>query len=225
LEPFGTDLYEEAYRYAKLLGYSVCVIVPFMVVHFMERFITRYFNHKWNPTLEISSKSILLLLISICSYLYNVMVINNISPGLRNWYRYLVDFFLPNALIFAPLIILFYFILWKQQKRLKVKGKNKDDIISLEAENFIYAVSQQNYVILFYRSDDGVKEFRMRSTLKRVQEQILNSYQIHKSYIINPSFVEKTIGGSKNRFIVLHHIAKPLPVSRSYDVSNLLKKR
>jgi DNA-binding LytR/AlgR family response regulator len=120
---------------------------------------------------------------------------------------------------------LFYFILWKQQKRLKVKSKNKDDIISLEAENFIYAESQQNYVILFYLSEYGVKEFRLRSTLKKVQEQILNSCQIHKSYIVNPDYIEKTLGGSKDRFIVLHHIPKPIPVSRSYDISNLLKKR
>lgn len=223
LEPFGTDRYEDAHAHLKLLGYTFCFVLPFMMVYALERRVLAKLDNLWNPILELGFKVLLTALIAISSYFYNIYVVNSIAPSLYNALSYISDYFLPNMLVFLPLILLVYFFLFKKKGKLKIKGENKGDILSLHPDSFIYAVAQQNYVTIYYDSNFGVKKCTMRSTLKNLEEQLLDVLRIHKSYIINVNYIERFVGGQKDRFVFLEQMDRPLPVSRHCDVSRFLK--
>jgi DNA-binding LytR/AlgR family response regulator len=62
----------------------------------------------------------------------------------------------------------------------------------------------------------------MRTTLKELHKQVPDAIRIHKSYLINPAYIERTKGGKKDRFIILDSVSKPIPVSRDFDVSKFI---
>jgi len=222
LEPHGTGSYTADYRNLRLSGYALCYVLPFLLFHAIEKQVFKMVGDNWNTFLEIGFKLLLVLLITTASYFYNINVINTISPTFNRWLDYVILYSLPNFFIFLPLIWVVYFLLWKKGGKIVLKGMNKEDVLAIKEDSFIYAVSEKNYALIFYRTPIGTKRLKMRITLSKLHEQLPQGIRTHKSFIINPKYIERIKGGKKDRFVILEHISKPIPVSRYYDISQLV---
>lgn len=106
---------------------------------------------------------------------------------------------------------------------------NKGNIkLSLRIMDILYAVSEDNYVKVFYESDGTVHNTMIRATAKTIEEDLEGSItRCHRSYMVNIARVRFFNNDRDNLYIILDQDGiNPIPVSRSYrdTISSLLSK-
>ena len=160
-----------------------------------------------------------------------------LEPKMGNW-----NFVFWLLIPFAILISLTTFFLIRRSKGrsavLAVIGENGEQLdkvfkleneagkvlLEVESKRIICFEANDNYVIAYYLSKDGelVKTLE-RTSLKKVDEIISGIepgfQRVHKSYIVNPNFVEKISGRSQAYKLNVSYLESPIPVSRKFDIS------
>ena len=89
----------------------------------------------------------------------------------------------------------------------------------------MYLESVDNYVSVFYRDSDQVKKQLLRTNLKKLESQFLDSEEImrcHRSYIVNLKNIKTVDGNSRGLQLHFNNLEDSIPVSRKY-VKNILK--
>lgn len=96
---------------------------------------------------------------------------------------------------------------------------NKGNIkLSLRIMDILYAVSEDNYVKIFYEQDGTVRNSMIRTTAKNIEDD-LEGYitRCHRSYLINIAKVRFFNNDRDNLYVILDQEGiNPIPVSRSY---------
>ena len=106
-----------------------------------------------------------------------------------------------------------------------IKGNIK---LSLRIMDILYAVSEDNYVKVFYEQDGIVRNTMIRTTAKNIEDD-LEGYitRCHRSYLINIAKVKFFNNDRDNLYVILDQEGiNPIPVSRSYrdTIANLLSQ-
>lgn len=109
---------------------------------------------------------------------------------------------------------------------LKLTNNQGKVILNVSLEKVICFEANDNYVITHFLNEANEK---VRSTdrisLKRISESLetlqVGFERVHKSFLINPNFVEKVSGRSQAYKLTLQHLKIEIPVSRKYDISIL----
>lgn len=115
------------------------------------------------------------------------------------------------------------------EKRFVLESENGKILIDLDIARIICFEASDNYAVTYYlNQNDDVKKSMERVSLKKI-ESILedlntsNFERIHKSYIINKTFVNELKGKAQAYKIKMEKLNILIPVSRSYDI-NIIKK-
>lgn len=96
-----------------------------------------------------------------------------------------------------------------------IKGNIK---LSLRIMDILYAVSEDNYVKIFYEQDGVVRNSMIRTTAKNIEDD-LEGYitRCHRSYLINIARVRFFNNDRDNLYVIMDQEGiNPIPVSRSY---------
>jgi len=105
------------------------------------------------------------------------------------------------------------------------KGKIK---LSLRIMDILYAVSEDNYVKVFYEQDGVVRNSMIRTTAKNIEDDLEGHItRCHRSYLINIAKVRFFNNDRDNLYVILDQEGiNPIPVSRSYrdTIANLLSQ-
>lgn len=104
---------------------------------------------------------------------------------------------------------------------------NKGNIkLSLRIMDILYAVSEDNYVKVFYEQDGVVHNSMIRTTAKNIEDDLEGLItRCHRSYLINIAKVKFFNNDRDNLYVILDQEGiNPIPVSRSYrdTIANLL---
>ena len=106
-----------------------------------------------------------------------------------------------------------------------IKGNIK---LSLRIMDILYAVSEDNYVKIFYEQDGVVHNSMIRTTAKNIEDDLEGVItRCHRSYLINIAKVKFFNNDRDNLYVILDQEGiNPIPVSRSYRdaIANLLSK-
>lgn len=103
------------------------------------------------------------------------------------------------------------------------KGKT---LIEVNLDLVICFEASDNYVVVYYLDESNeVQKSLQRISLKKVEEDLKNLdvlfKRIHKSYLINPSMIEKVAGKAQAYRVELKHLDKEVPVSRNFRISDI----
>ena len=100
--------------------------------------------------------------------------------------------------------------------------------LSLRIMYILYAVSEDNYVKVFYEQDGMVKNSMIRTTAKNIEDDLEGQItRCHRSYLINIAKVKFFNNDRDNLYVILDQEGiNPIPVSRSYrdSIAALLSK-
>lgn len=226
LEPFGTDRYQANWRNLKLAGYALGFVLPFLLLHALDRAVYRWQDGRWWLANELVTRPVLIVSISTANWLYNIRVINDIRPSFAYWADYMVSFALPSLPILLPTALLMAYFLATRfpepepalRDRVRVQGQGRDERLTFDLQEFLFAEAQQNYVAIHLaRTEGSGMTPLLRLTLAGLQEQIPGSVRIHRSYLVNPARVREVRGNAKKREVVLDGVERPLPASQSLD--------
>ncbi len=99
-------------------------------------------------------------------------------------------------------------------------------VISIPGNKIICFEANDNYVITYFLDQNNeLKKSMDRASLKMIENQVLASklsfIRVHKSFLINPMYVERILGRSQSYKLKLHFIQEPVSVSRSFDISQI----
>lgn len=99
-----------------------------------------------------------------------------------------------------------------------IRSENEREEIKVNLRSLLYIESADNYSEVVIQERQQVKKIIIRSSLKRVGEQLNNPafFRCHRSYIVNLTKVASVKGNSQGYQLELVSGAEPVPVSRKY---------
>ena len=232
LQPFGVNNYDpsESLSYQLVVGVSMFGLTMFFANMLNELLL------RPNVISQYTIKSVSLWLIwctilggSVSYLTYNI---------LGNWH----DWSLPGYVDFVKnwvlltMLPLALVILYFRQHALKQElqeasinsedadqlfiftADNQKDRIALPVHNILYLESQDNYVELCYMQGDDVRRHLLRSTLKRMEEELADTpvVRCHRSYLVNVENVMSFKGNAHKLELTLKGMKKTIPVSRRF---------
>ena len=225
-EPFGTDQYEHRFRTLMLSGYGLCVLLPFILFHFLDRWLYLRQGGRWFVLNELLSKPLLVLAVITCSWWYSHRVINDLAPSARAWWYFMLEISFPYVLLMLPFALLVAMVLalrWPEKppdadKVWLLRGENQGEELKLVLADFLYAEGQQNYVAIHFLNKGHAESRLFRTTLAKLERQLPQALRVHRSYLVNPQRIEQLGGNARKRWLSLSGVTEPIPASPSFRV-------
>ncbi len=109
---------------------------------------------------------------------------------------------------------------------LTLQGDNQKETVTFPADDLLFIASADNYVRLHLLQNSEMKTVMLRSTLKKMEEQLagqLQFFRCHRMYFVNLRAVEEVSGNAQGLKLHLTGGAGPLPVSRS--LTEIVRKK
>lgn len=101
-----------------------------------------------------------------------------------------------------------------------ITAQSPQDNIRFRLSDFMYAMSDGNYVKFYLQDQDGnISRHIKRNTLSNTEKQCSNYptvLRVHRSYIVNIHKIDSVNGNSQGYKLTLADIEAQIPVSRSY---------
>lgn len=137
------------------------------------------------------------------------------------YFLLLSEFFIVSII---PLGVVYLFSGSSQQKEsrtetLLFESENGKEKLSIQADDFTYLTSEDNYISIFFESSGELQNRLLRNTMKRVEQEFQNSKYIlrcHRSYIINPEKITQVTQSSTGIKLMLNGSVE-IPVSAKYE--------
>jgi LytTr DNA-binding domain len=103
---------------------------------------------------------------------------------------------------------------------LTLQAENEKDNITILYTSLLAATSADNYVKVFYSENEKLKTTIIRSTLKRVEENIAafpQFFRCHRTAIVNLALVQNVNGTAQGYRLQLAFLQEEIPVSRNLN--------
>jgi len=100
-------------------------------------------------------------------------------------------------------------------------AENNKDKLNIKESEFLYIEAEDNYSAIYYLENGSVKRNLMRSSLKRLHEQVERTFvvQCHRAFIVNLKQVKHIDGNAAGYKLQLNEGNASIPVSRNYSKS------
>ncbi|MEM6320898.1 MAG: LytTR family DNA-binding domain-containing protein [Bacteroidota bacterium] len=172
----------------------------------------------WNLWLELGLLIFTILVNLFLTYFYYTLPIINGYLGLFLFIR-LVYF--PITVLTMSLLVLGRLFISRQTiitqiqplptNKITLLGDNKNDALQIEPNKIVCISSAHNYIEIFYQQKNTLHKHLIRSSLKKVAQQVDVLLQVHRSHLINPNYIIKWVD-SKTLLVD----EKEIPVSKTY---------
>lgn len=243
--PFGAARIQGG-RVWFLMGFGLSVSLALTVTYgILPSIFKKIFNpDKWQIKNEVAFLCVNVVLVTVFNYTYNSTVGLNIAPQ-----HSFVEFLgITLAVGIFPLIILIFLTeLFFNRKNSSyalalnnsintnilpspngmltiIPETTRSEMLELDLTNFLFAVSDNNYITIFYLKNSRLENQLMRLSLKKLEHQ-LKAFDVmvrcHRSYIVNKTKIKKFTGNARALNLELEGYDSPIPVSRGFPKENL----
>lgn len=245
-QPFGTKgIVEEALKYYSFAGFGLITVFAVVIFGAVFRwFFKDYYNpQNWTVGKEMIHIVMSFFIIGTLNYWFAIWVYD-FNSNLITFLSFEGITLLLGGFPVSLLVLLRYNRLLKanlenasglnsqlhqpnedyNKQILQLKGELKNDELTIECGQFIYAISADNYVEIFYQVE-ALKKQMLRMSLKNVEEQTQQFKPLakcHRKYLVNLDHVKNFEGNAQGLKLFLDGIDETIPVSRSYV--NTIKK-
>ena len=245
-QPFGSGEYIREGRTWILWGYGfVTSLVLLFDMLLLPRIFPGIFNEtKWNVFRGICFQFWHIISIGTANILYS-----NYIGGKEINVSAVLDFFLITLSIgFFPITIsvvsIHYYLLKKnvestkkinerivsfenhreeaaeKPQKIVITSETGKEKIEINLKDLLFIKSIDNYVEVYRADRDNIEIILLRSSLKRIEEN-LKSYpflfKCHRTYLINVNNISKVTGNSQGYRLIFKGVEYSIPVSRSYS--------
>lgn len=114
----------------------------------------------------------------------------------------------------------------KQEDVLNFPSENKGEALQLNAKDFLFARSADNYVEVHYQTKGGIQMVLLRNSLKQLNVNFSKHddlFRCHKSYLVNLSSVSGISGNAQGFRLNFIGLNISIPVSRQHN--DFIKER
>lgn len=94
-----------------------------------------------------------------------------------------------------------------------------EKIPKISGDNFLFLESRGNYLHVFCKEEDNVREFRIRETIRKFREDnadFPNLFHSHRAFVVNLDKIIRMEGNAAGYFLHVHPQLHKVPVARSH---------
>ncbi|MDQ3276691.1 MAG: LytTR family transcriptional regulator, partial [Bacteroidota bacterium] len=105
-----------------------------------------------------------------------------------------------------------------EQVIIRLRGDNQKEELLLAPDDLFFLSSADNYVQVVYRQSGKPTAMLLRSTLKKMEEQLAAYpafFRCHRMYLVNLQLVTSVSGNAQGLRLHLAGVEEVIPVSRS----------
>lgn len=245
-KPFGLNSYrnEEVYL---IIGYGVVCFLTFLLNTFLVSYLLKdiYREESWKVYHQIIWSMFNLLMLGFTNFFYAV-AIGAFSFTLTGFLRMESFILLTSIIPITGTVLLRYFyhlkknlrqarafteqLLKEPERQLSATIPQEDqEFLILTADNgkdtFRKAISEicfiesvENYIEIYWVSNDKMNKTLLRSTLYKTEERVRSIpsfFRCHRSFIVNMDRVKWVRGNSQGYQLVFPDLEQTVPVARS----------
>jgi hypothetical protein len=99
-----------------------------------------------------------------------------------------------------------------------LRGEGQKEELVLQPQHLFFIASADNYVRVQYRKEGRPESVLLRSTLKKMEEQLTahpHFFRCHRMYLVNLEMVNSVSGNAQGLKLHIQGLEEPIPVSRS----------
>lgn len=250
-QPFGLSEWEHPHKITVMLLYGAITTFVMLVFGFIPRFFPHTFNEdNWNVGKAISWSLLMIFFIALGNLVYS----NRIGIVELGWKGFAVFTAYTLALAVFPVTVMIIVIYNRLLNRYEEKAReanaqltahpvgpatakshdlvliaeNGKDKLELDVRQLLFIESADNYSSIVFMENENVKKILLRSSLKRIEEQIDVStiLRCHRTFIVNLQNVTRVSGNSQGYRLHFDHQDTAVPVSRTLgkDILEKLKQ-
>ena len=177
----------------------------------------------------------MVIIIALGNYLIALLLYPEMEV---NWYSFIDIILITFSISVVPVSLFLGIGAFRSNKKYKEESKElevilpvdlskqlvftsdyAEDDLHISEQDFYFAEAESNYVSFYYKIEGVVQHTMLRTTLKKVLEEIGDSSTIlkcHRSFIINFSMSKDFNGNSQGYVVSFEGTDKIARVSRSY---------
>jgi DNA-binding LytR/AlgR family response regulator len=240
-EPFGFDELETWLKWRHALAFGV---VTFLISAFLQIVVPKllpalFREEEWRSWKEIVFLLITTLLIGAANYGL-MLTLYPQNTSLDGFFRSLritlqVGIFPIVAIVFMKQLTLYRRFAAEAKEasadiyptpdstppekiEITLQGDNQKEALMLSLNELLFIASADNYVKVHIRQDGQIKLVLLRSSLRKMEEQLSahpQFFRCHRMYLVNLQMVKEVSGNAQGLKLHLSGIREPIPVSRS----------
>ena len=219
------------------LAISTFLVLSVNLIVLPSLFPKLFYNNIWNIKREIIWNIWILLTISSSDFLFYSQLFGVLDISFSDIGRIVLLGFLPVAVLIiinqdrllrshlktAQLLNnKLASIKQKKEKLIHFESDYKKDKLSISPNSLIVIKSADNYIEVFYRSDNVVKKQMIRYSLKKATETVDEFEFIlrcHRTFIVNVNHIKEIKGNSQGYKLYLEDLDFPVFVSQKFIAS------
>lgn len=114
----------------------------------------------------------------------------------------------------------------EQEPIFKLANDKGKTLVEFNLKEVICFEANDNYVVIYHlNASNEVEKSMQRISLKKIENLIqeipMEFKRVHKSYLINPTHIDKIDGKAQAYRIQMKHFDKEIPVSRNFKLSDI----
>ncbi len=232
-QPFGVNNYDPTHRIGLqlIVGATGFGVVNALTLAFFEFFIAP----RWFPApsrlLFVGRLALELILVATITFIFYNWLGNFHDWSWSSYWGFIRDVSLMSTIPITMLGLYFgYRNSYQAVEAFEVAlTDSADDLIWLEPSHgserlavvpghLLFLEAHDNYVEIYYLQENQLQKVLMRSTLKRMEQQLspFNIRRCHRSYLVNRHHIYQIRGSRHNLKLSLNGTDMQIPVSRSY---------
>ncbi|MEL6306116.1 MAG: LytTR family transcriptional regulator DNA-binding domain-containing protein [Bacteroidota bacterium] len=229
LGPFDTDRFQSDYKNWVFGGFGILFSLCYLLTGRLENLWYRSAKKNWTVTHEAIAFFALVVISFVPIHFYNQIFLNDLflqsNYGFQEYLTHGLWFF-GKSLVPIMLTILPFYLFFRNrfgtivdpesESRIIFSGLNKGEQIILPQNQILFVKSSENYVEIFFATENGVQNETFRNTLTVIHEQAPFLKRCHRSYLVNTFNIKSIKGNSQNAKIYFHHTETHIPLSNTY---------
>lgn len=220
-EPFDVNELNNNEKLTYLPGYGFIGGLLYLLSLPFQYFIYKKNKANWYVTTELLLLSFFTLFSIVLIRLFYMQFVVHWHPNAHDLYYHIKSIILPALLTILPIIVIGRFAFGKyhekklEDQKIEIKGEGNYESLNLHLNNLIAVQSSDNYIEVFYISNNTLKKSLIRNKLSVIADSFPELLRTHRSYIINPYHFQqwKT---EKGRHSLLLSNAIEVPISKTY---------
>lgn len=220
-EPLDVNELRDHEKFKFLFGYALLgaflytLILPFQYLIYIKS------KKVWSILNEVLINLIFITISIIALRWFYIDIIMDWHPNAYSFTYHLKAIILPALFTILPIILISRYGLGKyklkkiEDQKIEIKGEGNYESLRLLLNDLICVQSSDNYIEIFYLSNNTLKKSLIRNKLSVIAASFPELLRTHRSFIINPYHFEqwKTLKGKHS---LLLSNAIEIPISKTY---------
>ncbi|WP_299248076.1 LytTR family transcriptional regulator DNA-binding domain-containing protein [uncultured Lacinutrix sp.] len=220
-EPFDVNELNGTEKLVYLPGYGLVAALLYIGTLPFQYWIYKKNKNVWTFSSELLFIFFFIITAIVIIRLFYLQFVVDWHPNAHSLFYHIKSIILPAMFTILPIVVIcrFGFGKYKQKKledqKIEIKGEGNYESLRLLLNDLICLQSSDNYIEIFYLSNNTLKKSLIRNKLSVIAESFPELLRTHRSYIVNPYHFEqwKT---EKGKHSLLLSNAIEAPISKTY---------